>query len=75
MLRRLGGTHGDRLVVPLNEGDPTLGYLDPPHMPGDRDPRLDVAFGVDGDRWLVATVRDLRSGSVLMDATPVVRLL
>lgn len=64
-----------RLIVPLNEGAPTLGTLDPPHAPDDRSARLDVCFGVDADRWLIATVKDLRTGETLMDATPVVRLL
>ena len=60
-----------RLIVPLNEGAPTLGTLDPPHAPDDRTARLDVCFGVDVDRWLIATVKDLRTGKTLMDATPV----
>ncbi|MCA9490375.1 MAG: Hsp70 family protein [Myxococcales bacterium] len=63
------------LVVPLNEANPALGFLDPPHQPGDRTPRLDVRFGVDEDRWLVATVVDLKSNKVLMNGEPVVRLL
>lgn len=62
-------------VVPLNAGQPTLGTLDPPHPPGDPTPRLDVSFGVDADRWLVTTVRDLKTGKVLLDGAPVVRLL
>ncbi len=66
---------GARLVVPLNDKDPTLGHLDPPHPPGDRSPRLELAFGVSGDRWLCATVKDLKTGRVLMSAEPVVRLL
>ncbi len=63
------------LVVPLNEANPALGFLDPPHQPGDRTPRLDVRFGVNEDRWLVATVVDLKTNRVLMSAEPVVRLL
>ncbi len=65
----------ERLVVPLNEANPTLGTLDPPHLPGDKTPRLDVSFGVDADRWLVATVRDLKTDKVLLDAQPVVRVV
>ena len=42
---------------------------------GDRRPRLEIAFGVNGERWLVATVRDLLSGKALLDAEPVVRLM
>lgn len=63
------------LVVPLNESNPTFGSLYPPHHPGDLTPRLDVRFGVDADRWLVATVIDLRTGRTLIDGEPVVRLL
>ena len=71
---KLDGSDG-RLVVPLNESNPALGFLDPPHHPGDRSPRLDVRFGVDEDRWLVATVIDLKTQRTLMNAEPVVRLL
>lgn len=75
-LRQLGdAAQAEPIVVPLNESNPTLGYLDPPHQPGDRTPRLEIAFGVDDNRWLVATVRDLQSGRVLMDREPVVRVL
>lgn len=72
-LHQLGDGH--RLVVPLNESDPALGVLDPPHPPGDPAPRLDVSFGVNADKWLVATVFDLRARRMLLDAHPVVRLL
>src|SRR6185436_10092614 len=73
-----GNVHkvGDaRIVVPLNEASPTLGYLDPPHAPGDRRPRLEIAFGVSADRWLLATVRDLLTHRDLMRQEPVVRLV
>lgn len=72
-LHRLDAQKG--LVVPLNEANPALGFLDPPHAPGDRTPRLDVRFGVDEDRWLVATVIDLKTHKTLMNREPVVRLL
>jgi molecular chaperone DnaK len=68
-------TGASEVVVPLNETSPTLGYLDPPHAPTDRRPRLDVSFGVNADRWLVATVRDLLTNRELMRQEPVVRLL
>ena len=63
------------ISVPLNESNPALGHLSPPHRPGDRTPRLDIAFGVNVDRWLCADVRDLQTGKTLMDHEPVVRLL
>jgi molecular chaperone DnaK (HSP70) len=70
----LPAAHPD-IVVPLNAASPTLGTLDPPHSPRDRRPRLDVAFGVNADRWLVATVRDLLADRELMREEPVVRLV
>jgi molecular chaperone DnaK (HSP70) len=66
---------GDRIVVPLNEANPALGTLDPPHPPDDKRPRLEIAFGVNANRWLVATVQDLRTQRTLMKDEPVVRLL
>jgi molecular chaperone DnaK len=65
----------EHMIVPLNEANPALGFLDPPQQPTDRNPRLDVMFGIDGDRWLVATVVDLKTKKRLMDKSPVVRLL
>lgn len=65
----------ERLVVPLNDTAPVFGRLEPPHPPGDRRPRLEVSFGVNADRWLVTTVRDLWSNALLMEDRPVVRLL
>lgn len=75
-LRKVGGTSGDgQVVVPLNAASPTLGYLDPPHSPRDRRPRLEIAFGVSAERWLIATVRDLLTQRDLMRGEPVVRLI
>lgn len=75
-LRKVGGGDGEaEVVVPLNAASPTLGTLDPPHDPADRTPRLEVSFGVNADRWLVATVTDLRTRRELMREEPVVRLL
>jgi molecular chaperone DnaK (HSP70) len=75
-LQKVGGTSGkDQVVVPLNASSPTLGYLDPPHDPKDRRPRLEIAFGVNSERWLVATVHDLLARKELMSEEPVVRLI
>jgi len=78
-LKKLGGQQQggqvQKVVVPLNEANPTLGELEPPHQPGDKRPRLEIAFGVNAERWLIATVRDLRSNKLLMDEKAVVRLL
>lgn len=75
-LRKVGGDGaGDTVVVPLNASSPTLGYLDPPHSPRERRPRLAVAFGVNAERWLIATVHDLLTDRELLSEEPVVRLV
>jgi molecular chaperone DnaK (HSP70) len=79
-LHKVGGTDGGPdgrpdIVVPLNAASPTLGTLDPPHSPRDRRPRLDIAFGINAERWLVATVLDLQAQRELMREEPVVRLV
>jgi molecular chaperone DnaK len=76
-LYKFGGKAGSdgRVVVPLNEASPTLGHLDPAHSPRDHRPRLEISFGVDRDRWLVASVLDLQTRRLLLDGQPVVRLL
>lgn len=75
-LRQLGeNATAEPIIVPLNESNPTLGYLDPPHQPDDRTARLEIAFGVDDNRWLIATVKDLQSSRLLMEREPVVRVL
>jgi|YNPNPStandDraft_1061719.scaffolds.fasta_scaffold06867_2 molecular chaperone DnaK len=61
-------------LVCLNEANPTLGELNPPHRPEQREARLRIAFGVNAERWLCATVVDLLRGATLMDQQPVVRL-
>ncbi|HBL31223.1 MAG TPA: hypothetical protein DD490_30725 [Acidobacteria bacterium] len=75
-VHKVGGTSGEaQVVVPLNAASPTLGYLDPPHAPRDRRPRLEIAFGVSDERWLIATVRDLLTQRDLLREEPVVRLV
>ena len=75
-MHKVGGASGEaQVTVPLNESSPTLGYLDPPHSPRDRRPRLEIAFGVSAERWLIATVRDLLTQRELMSEEPVVKLV
>ena len=76
-LHRVGSDvfHAEPVVVPLNEHAPTLGTLDPPHSPRNRQARLDVSFAVNAQRWLVATVIDLKTQRKLLDGARVVRLL
>ena len=64
----------DPVIIPLNKDNPVLGYLDPPHEPDDRAPRLAISFMVDENRWLCVTVRDLRTNRFLKRRTPVLRL-
>lgn len=71
---RINGTE-EPVIVPLNEANPTLGRLDPPHSPRDRRPRLEVSFTVDDQRWLCTTVQDLYTRKWLLKDTRVVRLL
>jgi len=70
-----GDSGNGAVVVKLNESNPALGRLDPPHAPSDKRPRLEIGFGVNAERWLCATVHDLRTGKALMNGEPVVRLL
>ncbi len=65
----------DRVVVKLNERNPALGQLDPPHAPSDKSARLEMSLGINAERWLCATVRDLKTRKLLMSSEPVVRLL
>ena len=80
LCENVGGVQADPedeepVVVPLNEANPTLGRLDPPHSPRDRRPRLEISFGVNSDRWLIASVEDLRTKKMIMNEEAVVRLL
>ena len=70
-----GGSSETELIVPLNESNPTLGFLSPPHPPTDRQPRLEICFSVNADRWLCARVHDLKTGRDLMKDEAVIRLL
>lgn len=74
-LQRPGTVQKEALIVKLNESNPALGELRPPHSPKDRSPRLEISLGVNADRWLSATVYDLRSRKLLMNGEAVVRLL
>ncbi len=69
------GGEGKSVVVKLNEANPAIGHLDPPHAPGDRAPRLEVSFGINAERWLCSTVFDLKTRKHLLKDEPVVKLL
>lgn len=72
---RAGTSEANLVVVPLNEANPALGFLDPPHSPSDASARLDVSLGVNADRWLCATVVDLKTRKQLLKNEPVTRLV
>ncbi len=65
---------GGRLIIPLNESDPTLGYLDPSHSPSEKHARIELSFMINEDRWLCATVYDIKTQKYLMTEKPVIRL-
>ncbi len=73
-LRVMDRSDGAAIIVCLNDADACLGKLKPPHPPEQKNPRLRIGFGVNRDRYLTATVRDLLTNQVLMDQQPVVKL-
>lgn len=64
----------EKLIIPLNEKDPTLGTLNPPHSPTDKSARLEISFMINEEKWLCATVFDLKIGQYLLIEEPVVQL-
>jgi molecular chaperone DnaK (HSP70) len=74
-VHRVAEDAGRNVVVKLNEANPAIGHLEPPHAPSDRAPRLEVSFGINAERWLCSTVYDLRTRRHLMKEEPVVKLL
>ncbi len=69
-----GDKNESRMIVPLNESNPALGYLSPPHNPSEKSARLELSFMVDDNKWLCASVFDIKTGKNLMDEKPVIRL-
>ncbi len=56
----------------MNEGNPTFLEADPPAQRGEA--RFDVAFSVDGNKRLLITARDVKTGRTLYRDYPVVKL-
>jgi molecular chaperone DnaK (HSP70) len=73
-LHTLDSENEKKLVVPLNDENPVLGYLHPPHRPDDKSARIEISFMVNENRWLLATVFDLKTRRNLLTDAPVVRL-
>ena len=56
----------------INEQNPTFLHADPPAKQGE--PRFEVEFGIDGNKRLVITARDLKTKRVTHRDHPVVKL-
>ncbi len=56
----------------MNEGHPTFLTAEPPARRGE--PRFEVSFSIDGNKRLLITARDLKSGRVTHRDYPVVKL-
>ncbi len=56
----------------INEQSPTFLHADPPGRPGE--PRFEVEFGIDGNKRLLITARDLKTKRVTYRDHPVVKL-
>ena len=56
----------------VNEPNPTFLHADPPARQGE--PRFDDEFGIDSNKRLLITVRDLKTNQVTLRDYPVVKL-
>jgi molecular chaperone DnaK (HSP70) len=56
----------------INESAPTFLKADPPARAGE--PRFEVTFGIDGNKRLLITARDLQTGRITHRDFPVVKL-
>ncbi|MCP4134462.1 MAG: Hsp70 family protein [bacterium] len=68
------GGDENALIIPLNESDPTLGYLNPPHYPSERRARIEISFMINDDKWLCSSVYDLKTQKYLLEEKAVIRL-
>jgi molecular chaperone DnaK len=57
----------------MNEKDPTFLIADPPADTGDA--RFEIAFNIDGNKRLLISSRDLKTGRILRKNYPVVKLV
>lgn len=57
----------------MNEHNPTFLKADPPAIQGEA--RFEVEFGIDGNKRLLITVRDLKTGKLTHQNYPVVKLV
>ena len=56
----------------MNEGNPTFLIADPPAKQGEA--RFEIAFSIDGNKRLLVTAHDLKTGRVIYRDYPVVKL-
>lgn len=56
----------------MNEGSPTFLVADPPAKKGE--PRFEVEFNIDGNKRLLITAKDLKTGRTVLKDYPVVKL-
>ncbi len=68
------GDNNTPLIIPLNESNPALGTLNPPHSPKDKSARLQISFMVNEERWLCTNVYDIKTRKILLENSPVLRL-
>lgn len=62
----------DRTLFWMNENSPTFLIAEPPAEAGQ--PRFEVEFFIDANKRLILTARDLATGKLVLDQSPVVRL-
>lgn len=63
---------GEEDKIMVNEKNPTFIKLEPPAKGGEK--RISVSFGIDENRLLRITVLDLKTGRILYERQPVVKL-
>ncbi|MDW8106878.1 MAG: Hsp70 family protein [Armatimonadota bacterium] len=64
--------HHERMMFWMNEHAPTFLHADPPAQRGE--PCFEVMFGIDSNKRLLITVRDLRTMRLVLQDHPVVKL-
>ena len=63
----------DRRLFWMNEQHPTFLTAEPPGLQGE--PRFAIEFGIDSNKRLTLTARDLTSGALTHQNVPVVKLV
>ncbi|MDD1716061.1 MAG: hypothetical protein LUQ01_03590, partial [Methanolinea sp.] len=66
------GDSGQESAFWINEQDPFFLTADPPALPGES--RFELSFSLDGNKQLLVSARDLKTGRIIAENRPVVRL-